>query len=199
MNVKDYVGDLIGASLLITESRIIADYLLKDLSDDEWKSLVIEQNILQKRSAQTASRYTKTIRHRVGGLGDDFIASLLESTERAYIQLLMAALLIDSPIVADFMRLSLAEARRTYKPTLASDAWTEFYDTQIRVYPELNKFFESTINKMGNNAIKSLVDSGYLSTSRKRQIQPVYLLPEVKECLISINREDLIDVMECTI
>ena len=45
MNVKDYVGDLIGASLLITESRIIADYLLKDLSDDEWKSLVIEQNI----------------------------------------------------------------------------------------------------------------------------------------------------------
>ena len=68
MNVKDYVGDLIGASLLITESRIIADYLLKDLSDDEWKSLVIEQNILQKRSAQTASRYTKTIRHRVEGL-----------------------------------------------------------------------------------------------------------------------------------
>lgn len=199
MNVKDYVGDLIGASLLITESRIIAGYLLKDLSDDEWKSLVIEQNILQKRSAQTASRYTKTIRHRVGELGDDFIASLLESTERAYIQLLMAALLINSPIVADFMRLSLAEARRTYKPALASDAWTEFYDTQIRIYPELNKFFESTINKMGNNAIKSLVDSGYLSTSRKRQIQPVYLLPEVKECLIGINREDLIDVMECTI
>lgn len=199
MNVKDYVGDLIGASLLITESRIIADYLLKDLSDDEWKSLVIEQNILQKRSAQTASRYTKTIRHRVEGLGEVFIASLLESTERAYIQLLMAALLINSPIVADFMRLSLAEARRTYKPALASDAWTEFYDTQIRIYPELNKFFESTINKMGNNAIKSLVDSGYLSTSRKRQIQPVYLLPEVKECLIKINREDLIDIMECTI
>lgn len=59
MNVKEYVGDLIGASLLITESRIIADYLLKDLSDDEWKSLVIEQNILQKRSAQTASRITR--------------------------------------------------------------------------------------------------------------------------------------------
>ena len=199
MNVKQYVGDLIGASLLITESRIIAEYLLKNLSDDEWKLLIIEQNILQKRSGQTASRYTKTIRQRTEVLGDDFIVSLLESTERAYIQLLMAALLINSPIVADFMRLSLAEARRTYKPTLASDAWTEFYDTQIRVYPELNKFFESTINKMGNNAIKSLVDSGYLSDSRKRQIQPVYLLPEVKECLIRLGREDLIEIMECTI
>ena len=199
MNVKDYVGDLIGASLLITESRIIAEYLLKNLSDDEWKSLVIEENILQKRSGQTASRYTKTIRQRIEVLGDDFIVSLLESAERAYIQLLMAALLINSPIVADFMRLSLAEARRTYKPTLASDAWTEFYDTQIRVYPELNKFFESTINKMGNNAIRSLVDSGYLSDSRKRHIQPVYLLPEVRECLIHLGKEDLIEVMECTI
>lgn len=199
MNVKDYVGDLIGASLLITESRIIAEYLLKNLSNDEWKSLVIEENILQKRSGQTASRYTKTIRQRIEVLGDDFIVSLLESTERAYIQLLMAALLINSPIVADFMRLSLAEARRTYKPTLASDAWTEFYDMQIRVYPELNKFFESTINKMGNNAIRSLVDSGYLSDSRKRHIQPVYLLPEVRECLIHLGKEDLIEVMECTI
>lgn len=199
MNVKDYVGDLIGASLLITESRILAEYLLKNLSDDEWKSLVIEENILQKRSGQTASRYTKTIRQRIEVLGDDFIVSLLESNERAYIQLLMAALLINSPIVADFMRLSLAEARRTYKPTLASDAWSEFYDTQIRVFPELNKFFESTINKMGNNAIKSLVDTGYLSDSRKRQIQPVYLLPEVKKCLIRLGMEDLIEIMECTV
>lgn len=199
MNAKDYVGDLIGGNLLIAETRVVADYILKSPSSSEWKSLIIEQNILQKKSAQTASRYTRTIRRRIEVLGDDFIVSLLECTERAYIQLLMAALLINSPVVVDFMRLSLAEAHRTYKPTLASNAWTEFYDTQIRVYPELNKFFDSTISNMGRNAIKSLVDSGYLSDSRKRQIQPVYLLPEVKECLISLGREDLIEVMECTI
>jgi len=199
MNARDYIGDLIGGNLLIAETRVVADYILKSPSSSEWKSLIIEQNILQKKSAQTASRYTRTIRRRIEVLGDDFIVSLLECTERAYIQLLMAALLINSPVVADFMRLSLAEARRTYKPTLASNAWTEFYDTQIRVYPELNKFFDSTISNMGRNAIKSLVDSGYLSDSRKRQIQPVYLLPEVKECLISLGREDLIEVMECTI
>lgn len=48
MNIKEYLGDLIGSSLLITESRIIAESLLKKLPEDEWKSLIVEQNVLQK-------------------------------------------------------------------------------------------------------------------------------------------------------
>ena len=55
------------------------------------------------------------------------------------------------------------------------------------------------VKKMGNNAIKALVDSGYLSDSRTKKIQPVYLMPEVKDWLVRLGREDLIDVMECTI
>ena len=50
MNIKEYLGDLIGSSLLITESRIIAESLLKKLPEDEWKSLIVEQNVLQKKS-----------------------------------------------------------------------------------------------------------------------------------------------------
>ncbi|MFL4144812.1 DUF1819 family protein, partial [Escherichia coli] len=60
MNIKEYLGDLIGSSLLITESRIIAESLLKKLPEDEWKSLIVEQNVLQKKSGQTAIRYART-------------------------------------------------------------------------------------------------------------------------------------------
>lgn len=199
INVKDYTGDLIGASLLITETRIVVESLLKKLSEDNWKSLIIEQNILQKKSGQTSIRYARTIRWRIEHLGDDFMNALLVSSERAYVQLLMIALLIHSPIVVDFMRQSIAEARRTYKPSLTADAWSEFYDTKVRAYAELGGFSDSTVKKMGNNAIKALVDSGYLSDSRTKKIQPVYLMPEVKDWLVRLGREDLIDVMECTI
>ncbi len=54
--------------------------------------------------------------------------------------MLMMSLLIHSPVVADFMRLTLAEARRTYKPSLTADAWSEFYDTRVREYAELGGF-----------------------------------------------------------
>ncbi|MGL5529524.1 MAG: DUF1819 family protein [Plesiomonas shigelloides] len=199
MNIKEYLGDLIGGSLLITESRIIAESLLKKLPEDEWKSLIVEQNVLQKKSGQTAIRYARTIRWRIEGLGDGFMTDLLGASERAYVQMLMMSLLIHSPIVADFMRLTLAEARRTYKPSLTTDAWSEFYNTRVRAYAELGSFSDSTIKKMGNNSIKALVDSGYLNDSRTKKIQTVYLMPEVKDWLVHLNREDLIDVMECTV
>ncbi|MFD1132370.1 DUF1819 family protein [Psychrobacter sanguinis] len=198
-DIRDYVGDLIGGSLLIAETRIIAETLLKQLPEDEWRALVIDQNILQKKSVKTSSRYVRVIRTRIEGLGKDFMSALVTSTERAYIQLLLVAVMINSPIVEDFMRLSLAEAKRTYKPNLPSTAWQDFYETQSLKYPDLNNYSESTIKKLGTNVIKILVLSGYLSDARKREIYPVYLMPEVKEWLLRLDRADLIEVMECTL
>ena len=198
-DIRDYVGDLIGGSLLIAETRIIAETLLKQLPEDEWRALVIDQNILQKKSVKTSSRYVRVIRTRIEGLGKDFMSALVTSTDRAYIQLLLVAVMINSPIVEDFMRLSLAEAKRTYKPNLPRTAWQDFYETQSLKYPDLNNYSESTIKKLGTNVIKILVLSGYLSDARKREIYPVYLMPEVKEWLLRLDRADLIEVMECTL
>ena len=199
VDMQAYLGDLIGGSLLITETRIIAESLLKKLPEDELRSLIVEQNILQKKSDKTSSRYARAIRKRIEGLGDEFMQSLLTAPDRAYIQMLLIAVIINSPIVEDFMKLSLAEAKRTYKPNLPRDAWSEFIDTQVLKYPDLRRYSESTIKKLGSNVIKILVDSDYLSDSRKREIYPVYLLPEVKEWLLRLNRCDLIEVMECTV
>jgi hypothetical protein len=198
MNNKEYLGDLIGGSLMIADCRIIAETLLKNLPEDEWKKLVIEENILQKKSVNTASRNAYTLRKRLEPLGRKFLQTLLDVPEQAYIQLLLMAFLIHSPVVVDFMQKSLAEAKRTYKPGITPDAWAEFIEDRIRAYPELGKYSESTLKKMGNNVVKALVDSGYLNSSRQRQIQAVYLLPEVKACLSDLGHEDLINIMECT-
>ena len=199
MNYKAYIGDLIGGSLMIAESRIIADVLLKKLNNDEWKNIIIEKNILQKKSTQTGIRYAKTIKHRIEPLGEEFLKELLDSDETTCVQLLMVALLIQSPIVEDFMRQVLTEVRRTYKLNLPVDAWHDFSEDCMRAIPGLDKYSESSIKKMGNNAIRALVDGGYLNSSRSRQIQAVYLLPKTKEWLKRLGREELIDVMECTI
>lgn len=198
MNVKSYLGDLNGGGLLITESRIIAEIQLKNLSVDEWKKLVVDENVLQKKSAQTALRFANVIRKRLEVMGEPFSQLLLDVSERAYIQLLMAAFMIQSPVIVDFMREYLAEARRTYKPDIANDAWISFIDDRIKVIPELASYSETTLKRMGSHVIKALVDAGYLKSTRQRQIQAVYLLPEVKDLLINIDKQELIDVMECT-
>ena len=198
MNVKNYLGDLNGGSLLVTESRVIAEIQLRKLAEKEWKQLIVEDNVLQKKSPQTALRFAKVIRNRLNLMSEHFINVLLEVPDRAYIQLLMAAFMVQSPVIVDFMQECLAEARRTYKPDIPNDAWISFIDDRMKVVPELAFYSESTLKRMGSNVIKALVDTGFLKSTRQRQIQAVYLLPEVKELLIGINKEELIEVMECT-
>jgi len=106
--------------------------------------------------------------------------------------------MVQSPVIVDFMREYLLEARRTYKLDIPNNAWISFIDDRMQVIPGLSAYSESTLKKMGSNVIKALVDTGYLKSTRQRQLQAVYLLPEVKELLIQINKQELIDVMECT-
>ncbi len=198
MNVKTYLGDLNGGGLLMTESRIVAEIQLRNLSEKEWKRLIVEDNVLQKKSPQTALRFANVIRKRLEAMGEAYAQALLDASERAYLQFLLAAFMVQSPVVVDFMQEYLAEARRTYKPDIPNDAWISFIDDRRKVVPELSSYSESTLKRMGSNVIKALVDTGYLKSTRQRQIQVVYLLPEVKELLIKINKQALIDIMECT-
>lgn len=96
------------------------------------------------------------------------------------------------------MRECLAEAKRTYKPTISTHAWSDFFEDRMRVFPALANYSASTQKRMGSHVIKALVDAGYLNSPRQRQLQVVYLLPEVIATLSKINKQELIAVMECT-
>ena len=196
MNVKKYVGDIIGGSLFVAESRTIAELLLEQPSDTEFKRVVEEDNIMQKNSAKTAIRYARTIRLRIEPMGESFLEYLVRANETCAKQLLMAAFLNQSPIAIDFMRHKLSDARRMFEERLSDYAWSDFIDERIRSIPELANFSESSIKKMGNNMIKALVDAGYLNTARQKRLQAVYLDPDVQSWLVQNGHEKIAQAME---
>lgn len=196
---KQYIRDLTGGSLLIAESRLVAETLLQALPEPEWNRLFIEENILKKRSQHTAIRYARAVRRRLEPLGETFIEAVIHAPESYYKQLLMLALIIHTPVLPDFMQHVVAETKRIYRPNLASDAWESFLPDRSRTLPGLNDLSESTLKKSGNNVIRSLVEADYLDNNKNRRLQPVYLLPETRAWLKKLNREDLEPVMECTL
>lgn len=198
MNAPKYLGDLIGGGLLIAESRTVAATLLQHLSEADWKRLFEVENILQKPSRYSSIRYARAIRRRLAPLGEGFTRALLQATGQEYVQMLLLAVLIHSPVLADFMRLVVAEHKRLYKPVLSNDSWDFFIAERIQLMPDLSSFSASTLNKIGTNAVRVLVESGYLNSNRQREFQPVYLLPEVRQWLLRLNHPELEDVMECT-
>lgn len=196
---KQYIRDLTGGSLLVAESRVVAETLLQSLSDAEWNHLFIEENILKKKSPHTAIRYARAIRRRLEPLGEAFINDVIHAPDSYYKQLIMLALMIHTPVLPDFMQNVVAETKRVYRPNLEPDAWETFILDRSRTLPGLNDLSESTLKKSGTNIIRTLVDADYLNNNKERRLQPVYVLPETRDWLKKLNRLDLETIMECTL
>ena len=195
-NYKEYLGDLIGGSLMIRESQLIAELLLKKPSKEEWLDAIVNQNILQKRSDGSSKRNAATIKKRLEGLSDEFIEQLAFGSTELSTQLMFAATLINSTMLADFMRNIFTDAKRTFRKSIDSTDWASFWDERARLFPELVQMTESSTYKVSQVAFKLMADAGYIESTRKKNIQNVYLLPEVRTLLTKINRADIIAAME---
>ena len=193
---KQYLGDLIGGSLMIRESQLIADLLLKDPNQEQWNQAIVEQNILQKPSAASAKRNAATIRKRLESLDNDFLQKLAYSGTEEATQLMFAATLINSTLLADFMRNVLTDAKRMFRESLNLDDWQHFWEERTRLYPALGEMSQSSIYKVTQVAFKVLADAGYIETTKNKRLMNVYLSPDVRQILINLNRDDIVRAME---
>jgi len=193
---KAYLGDLIGGSLMIRESQIVAELLLKKPSKDEWTDAIVNQNILQKRSDASSKRNAATIKKRLEGLSDEFIEQLAFGSTELSTQLMFAATLINSTMLADFMRNIFIDAKRMFRENIDSTDWESFWDERSRLFPEFAQMTASSTYKVAQVAFKVLADAGYIETTRNKKLQNVYLLPEVRSLLTDMNRDDIIAAME---
>jgi hypothetical protein len=193
---KDYLGDLIGGSLMIKESQIIAELLLKKPNQEEWLEAIVNRNVLQKRSDASAKRNAATIKKRIENMSDEYLEQIAYGSTELSTQLMFAATLINSTLLADFMRNVVLDAKRMFRENLDIGDWESFWDDRSRLFPEFSKMTESSTYKIAQVAFKTLADAGYLETTRNKKLQNVYVLPEVRNLLSDIERDDIISAME---
>lgn len=195
-NHKAYLGDLIGGSLMLRESQTIAELLLKSPTHDEWHDAIVNQNVLQKRSDASAKRNAATIKKRLTGLSDAYLDKLAFGGTELATQLMFAATLLNSPMLADFMRNVVIDAKRVFREFIEHKDWESFWEDSIRIYPELGLMSDSSTYKIAQVAFKLLADAGYIDSTRDKKLQNIFLLPEVRILLTEMEREDVIAAME---
>lgn len=196
MTAKEYLGDIIGGSLMLRESRVIAELLLTSPNEDKWLDAIVNDNVLQKASVHSAKRMASTLRKRLHPMGEAFWTELLEASDDAAKQMLLLATMCQSPVLADFMATTLSDARQMYREALRSDDWQEFILSRQRAIVGLEQYSESSIQKMGSNVFKILADSGYLESGRSKKLKNVYVLPQIREWAIRLDCQKTYDVME---
>ncbi|EIT6975182.1 DUF1819 family protein [Vibrio vulnificus] len=193
---KKYLGDLIGGSLMIKESQLIADLLLTQPSKEQWDDAIVNQNILQKRSPASAKRNAATIKKRIGSLSNEFLSALANANHEAASQLMMAATLINSPLLADFMRTVVMDAKRMYRESIDNKDWEYFWEDKCRLYPEFAEMSESSTYKIAQVAFKVMTDGGFLESTKSKVLTNIYIEPDVRSLLIEMDKEDIIQAME---
>lgn len=196
MNYKEYLGDLIGGGLMIRESQLVAQLLLQKPDKAAWEEAIIQQNILQKRSDASAKRNAATIRTRLSGVNDEYLEKLAFGNTEISTQLMFAATLMNSTMLADFMRTVVLDAKRLFRQSLDSSDWEHFWLQRSRLFPELATMTESSTYKIAQVAMKCVADAGYIESTRSKTLQNVYVQPDVRALLMQLGREDIISAME---
>ncbi|MGL4449452.1 MAG: DUF1819 family protein [Shewanella sp.] len=196
MDSKAYLGDIIGGSIMLRESRIIAQLLLASPDASRWEEAIVSDNCLQKNSQHSAKRMASTVRKRLLPMGAKFWEYLLECSDEAAKQLLLLAVIHQSPVLGDFMTTVVSDARRMYRDALSASDWSDFMLSRQRVVADLDSYSASSIQKIGSNIIKILADTGYLESGRNKKLKNVYLLPEAKAWAIQLSCMKAYEAME---
>ena len=102
-------------SLKVTESRVIADLLLKQAEANTWKSALGRDNLLQARSPATAQRLSRLIRNRLETMTPDLWKLVRDGSATVATHACLAAAVKHSDLLADFLPLPNNARRFAFK------------------------------------------------------------------------------------
>ena len=189
-----YKANLTAGSLLVPESRKVADLMIRRVTSEEWKREIEQKNILQKLNVASSKRIAAYIRARLEMVSPDIWQMIRDGDSVLSTQANFAATIKYSRILGDYLDLVVRDQFRKLENGLTFAIWDEFIRSckQRDVY--MGDFPSTTALKMRSAVHKILVEVGYLKGSHNWHLQRVDFEPELIECL---NRNKEAYILKC--
>ena len=195
---KTYNGEIVAGSLLIEESRKIAQLLLETIDSDGWRKAIVLDNILQKRSPAAAVRQARLIRHRLGTMDKELWQLVHAGSFEITSQALLAASIKHSRLVGDFMDTIIRKHWQTFTQNIGPGDWNRFLETCGQIDPQVEAWKDSTRSKLKQIVFRILAESKYIDNTQTCKLLPVSIAPEIKKYLIKKNETYVLSCMEIT-
>jgi len=197
-SIKRYNAEIVAGSLLVAESRKLAELLLKGLDSVALNKAIISDNVLQKKSPATAKRQAALIKKRLDLMTPDLWRLVVNGTHEVATQALLAAAIKHSHLLGDFLQ-SVVKARlKVFENQLSRKDWTTYLEEREQLDSEVALWAESTRNKLGEVIFRMLAEAKYLDSTRSLKITPVVIIDEVRRYLTDSSEQYVLDCMEIT-
>ena len=125
---KIYNAQIVAGSLLVPESRKIADLMLSEADDKAWYSAIIIDNVLQKRSPSTAKREAKLIKNRLQLMKRELWEYIRDGNSDVATQSVLACAIKHNRLLGDFMDKIIRQHWQFYDYNLSNKDWSDFWD-----------------------------------------------------------------------
>lgn len=191
-----YNTEIVAGSLLINETRKLAQVMLNDSSAATWKHAILVDNLLQKKTQATAKRMGNLIRHRLD-LGEATIWSLIAQSDFELAgQAVLVLAIRHSQLLADFMRQVMGLRVRRHDLQLTQKDWDDFLQECALREPAVAGWSVSTCEKLYQVILRILAESKFLTSSKERMIQPALIRPEIYSYLHNCNDRSTLACLE---
>ena len=178
-----YDSDLIGGSLQVRESRIVADLLLQDASPEQWHEVIQQQNRLQKRAPASAKRVAQAIRTRLERLDAPFWRAIRDGDDELATQVVFCSALERNLLLVEFIETVLKDAFVTRAGVLEPYHWNEFLDERSHRDSTITTWTESSRKKMAQVIYRMLAEVSLLKSTRNMKLQNLMIRSEVRVLL----------------
>ena len=194
--VPRYNAEIVAGALMLAESRQIARRLLEGVTDSELKKLLIEENILQKRSPSTALRQAALIKKRLQLVNGELLSVIADGTREVATQALLAAAVKHNKLLGDFMLRVVKEHWLAYEKQLKRSDWPRFLEECQHIDPTVLTWSKATRQKIGQVVVRCLIEARYVDSARSLQITPVHIYGEVLDYLRRNDEQYVLTCME---
>ena len=170
-----YSSEITSGSLKVTESRVIADLLLQGIAGEEWNRAIIENNVLQARSKNTAIRQARFLRRRLESMDAPLWKLVRDGSKPTATHACLATAIKSSPLLGDFLDLVVREEYRAFTPALTYLHWENYIEGCHNRDPEMGNFTDSTRARLRSTVFQILAQAGYIENTRTLNLQRVHI------------------------
>ena len=194
-----YNAEISAGSLMLPESRRIARLLLTHPTKVQWFEALKLDNVLQKKTPATARRQARLIRNRLDTLEDEAWAMIADGSQEAATQLLFAAAVKHSRVLADFLSdVYAGHLRRLEQHLSPAKDWEGFYAECVQRDPAVAEFSATTQAKMLQVILRVLAEGRYVDSTKTLRLTPPHLHPDVVSYLRRHNETVVLSIMDMT-
>jgi len=193
-----YKANFTKGGLMVPESRIVADLLLRDVDPAGWKQAIEIDNLLRKRSPTTASTKAILIRARLQTMTEALWRLVRDGSKPVATHAVLAATIKYSPLLGDFLDLVVRDLYRRFEPVLKPPHWDRYLEDCRSRDPLMPQWATATQEKLRTRVFGMMTEAGYLSDSRTRALRPVQVSPEVVRYLKESGEGYALRCMELT-